>query len=258
MQALVNIALRAAREGAAILTGTFDRLDRVRLLDRREGRVITNTHLDVEKAMLAQLQKIFPQHGYQSAVSDLPEPGDAGTVWFLDPLIGSTNFLRGSQGFLLGLYCHVDGQVKLSVFIDPLLNEEFTAVRGNGASLNGRRIRVGNQTAFKDSLVAMEFEPEQEQQRLIPAMEKVLEQGASIRSSGNVILDLVNVAAGRLDGGMAQTPAASLLAGAGLLLQEAGGLISDTSGNPQLSGAQVVFGNPRYFKQLLQLTRVQS
>ncbi|MCB1670860.1 MAG: inositol monophosphatase family protein [Gammaproteobacteria bacterium] len=258
MQALLNIALRAIRDGATALTGNFDRLDRVRLVEERDDGPLTSAHLDVETAMLMQLQKTFPKHGFQSSASRLPEPDEAGTIWFLEPLIGSANFLRGAHGFLLGLTCRVDNQIKLSVFADPLLNEEFTAVRGSGASLNGHRIRVAGHAELQDSTLAMDFTSELDREHLLHNLGQFLEQGATIRSSGNSVLDLVNVAAGRLDAGIVHKPSAIALAGAAMLLREAGGLISDAMGNPQLESNQLVFANPRLFRHLLRLARSQA
>jgi myo-inositol-1(or 4)-monophosphatase len=170
-------------------------------------------------------------------------------------LIGTANFLRGTQGFLLGLSCQVDGQLQISVFIDPLLNEEFTAIRGSGASLNGRRIRVSSRINLEDSTCAMEFAPGQEPGTQTRPLQQALEQQVRIRTTGNGILDLAMASAGRLDGGIIPKPPADQLASVALLLREAGGLVSDIEGNPKLAGDQLVFGNPKYFKQLLQLAR---
>jgi len=255
MHALLNIALRAARDGAAALTANFDRLDRVKVLESGDTAVVTSAHLDAENAMLQQLQKTYPQHNYHSPVSTLPTPMRANTTWYLEPLIGSGNYLRGAHGFLVGVSCQVDNQLKVALFIDPLLNEEYSAVRGNGASLNGRRIRVSNRAALPDSLAAIDFATATGHYSPVKATQGLLDTGAGIRTSGNGALDLLSTAAGRLDGGIITNPTASLRNAAALVLREAGGLVSDISGNPSLEGSHLVFGNPKYFKQLLQLAR---
>lgn len=254
MHAQLNIALRAARDGAVILARQFDRLDRVKEARGAAQQMITSAHLDVESAMLEQLRKTFPKHGYRSAATDLDEHNDSDTVWLLNPLVGTENFLRGTPGFFVSLACQVGKQISLALFIDPLLNEEFTAARGKGANLGGRRIRVSNTADLQNCVIAVEFarlptagtDPFDTQERLRAA-------GASQRTQGNEILDLLYTAAGRFDGGYISRPEPVALASAALILQEAGGLLSDTSGNPTLTGDSLVFGNPKCFKQLLKL-----
>jgi myo-inositol-1(or 4)-monophosphatase len=173
----------------------------------------------------------------------------------LNPMIGMQNFLRGSPGILLGLSCRTGGQTTLSVFIDPLLNEEFTAARGNGASLNGRRLRVSDRSDLGDCVIGVEYPGTPTGDDHVFNFQQLLrDSGAGQRTSGNEILDLLYAAAGRLDGGLISKPEAGSLRGAALILQEAGGLLSDVTGNPNLTGDPLVFGNPKCFRQLLKLS----
>ena len=255
MHAQLNIALRAAREGAVTLARHFDRLDRVKEVTGQHRQPITTAHLEVEAAMLDHLRKIFPKHSYRSAATDLDENTDSDTVWQLSPLAGTENFLRGTPGFFLGLACQVDQQLKLAVFIDPLLNEEFTAVRGSGANLSGRRIRVSNKGDLHDCVIGIEFNSARTNDPgALDFQRQLLTNEASPRTSGNEILDLLYTAAGRMDGGFIPKPEPVGLGAAALILQEAGGLLSDLAGNPNLSGDSLIFGNPKCFKQLLKLT----
>ncbi len=254
MQAQLNIGLRAAREGAIALVRSFDRLDRVKANSDSIQQQLSSTRQDIETVMLDVLTKAYPKHGYLSATTDLTKNGSAETVWLLSPLIGVENFLRGSPGILLGLSCRVRGQMVLAVFIDPLLNEEFTASRGNGASLNGRRIRVSNRSELEDGLIGVAYNGTRNQAGgTLDVHSRLLEGCTDLRSSGNEILDILYVAAARLDGGFVGKPEPCSLNGAGLILQEAGGLLSDANGDPTLKGNTLVFGNPKCFKQLLRL-----
>ncbi|MBT8147502.1 MAG: inositol monophosphatase [Gammaproteobacteria bacterium] len=254
MHAQLNIALRAAREGAVSLARHFDRLDRVKEITGKDQRTITSADLDVETIVLDQLRKTFPKHRYLSAASELEDQHDAETVWLLNPLIGTRNFLRGTPGFFLSIACQTNGQVNIAALIDPLLNEEFTAVRGRGASLNGHRIRVSNRVDLPDCIVGVEFTAnEAGDNEACNFQRQLIAEGASPRTSGNGILDLLYTASARLDGGFISKPEPVGLSAAALILQEAGGLLSDTKGNPALSGDRLVFGNPKCFKQLLKL-----
>ena len=255
MQAQLNIALRAAREGAVNLVRQFDRLDRINEISGPGNSRITTAHTDVEFLLLEQLRKTYPKHGFRSSATDLDENPDADTVWLINPLLGTENFLRGQSGFVLSLACQVNKQVKLAVFIDPLLNEEFTAVRGGGAHVSGRRLRVSQNIELEDSVLDIEFSRSQEDnETALRFQQNVLSGGGAVRTSGNPVYSLLSAAAGRLDGGLIPRPESIELDPAILLLREAGGMISDSTGNPALSGNSLIFGNPKLFKQLLKLT----
>jgi len=255
MQAQLNIALRAAREGAVNLVRQFDRLDRIQETKGPGNSRISSAHTDVEFILLEHLRKTYPKHGFRSGATGLDENPEADTIWLINPLIGTENFFRGRPGFVLGLACQVNKQIKVAVFIDPLLNEEFTAVRGGGANVSGRRLRVTQNTELEDCMVCVEFNRDQEHNETAMRFQQhALNGGGAISTSGNGIISLLAAAAGRLDGGLIPRPESIELDPAILLLREAGGLISDSSGNPALSGNSLIFGNPKLFKQLLKLT----
>jgi len=254
MQGLLNIAMRTAREGAAILARHLDRLDRVKTVGEQSGRLITSTHLEVEQTLFQALQKTYPAHEFHSTVSGRLDDNQSNTAWLLDPLSDTQNFLRGAPGFLLGLACRMDSQINLAVYIDPLLNEEFTATRGNGAYLSGRRLRVSAQSGLADSVIGIELAGRADTADSPSIARQLLDGGVGIRSYGSPVMSMLYCAAGRLDGGVMTGAEAIPLAAAGMILRESGGLLADSSGNPRLTGDTLVFGNPGCFKKLLQLT----
>ena len=143
--------------------------------------------------------------------------------------------------------------MKHAVMIDPLLDEEFTATRGGSALLNNRRMRVSDAEQLEGGVMALDL-PETEtalatHHRL---SQLALSGKVRARSSGCAALVILYVAAGRLDAGWSPHPDRLSLAAAGLILQEAGGLLSGTDGSPTPApDTDIVFGNPRCFKQLL-------
>ena len=144
------------------------------------------------------------------------------------------------------------------MIVDPIRREEFTASRGRGASLNGRRIRVSKNQQLGGSLIGtgIPFRAQQKQyiDDYVNCLKAVAGQMAGIRRAGSAALDLAYVAAGRLDGFWELSLTPGDLAAGMLLIQEAGGLVSDfTGGNSCLDTGNIVCGNPKVFKQLLQV-----
>jgi len=260
MQPTINIALRATREAAAALTRYSERPDRIRILDENAGRAITNAHRDAEQAMLYQLQKVFPDHCYRSTISDPIKGADESTTWLINPLDGINNLQHGLAAWTTAIACKTQGNIQHAIIYVPVLEEEFIASRGIGASLNNHRIRVSGAVELENSLLAFdsrtvidEFETFQQ------LAEAARSNRAQLRISGCHTLDLAYVAAGRFDAGFHSWSDPVALSASQLLLQEAGGLLSDSLGNPQPAAESgLAFGNPRCFKQLLKYLRPAS
>ena len=255
MHPLINVALRAARDAAELLAQQVDRLDRVTVLDSSPNALLTSSDKDADRTILYHLQKAHPDHSFHSRVSGLTQGKDPHVLWLIDPVAGNGNFMRGLQGFLVSIACQVDGKLSHAVLIDPLLGEEFTASRGAGALLNSRRLRASTRDKLEGALLALEPPLDSE---LLPDFgsfqQKLDSNGARWRSFGCPTLDLLYTAAGRVDGGLAPNPGRLPLAAAALVLQESGGLLSNTAGSPDVSsGADLVFGNPKCLKLLLKL-----
>lgn len=257
MHAFINIALRAGRDAAEVLAQYSDRPDRVMVLDDTPGSLITSAHKDADRTILFHLQKAYPQHSYTSRVSGHQKGGDGQPLWLVDPLIGGHNFLRGFPAFALSIACVVDGKLAHGVLIDPLQDEEFSASRGGGALLNNRRLRVSQQDTLEGAMLGLAGSAGAIAGEATAGMiTRLATVGASWRITGCTGLDLVHTAAGRLDGGWLPNPGRLSIAAAALILQEAGGLVSDENGNPEcMDSGQLMFGNPRFFKQLLKFGR---
>ncbi|MFM1896309.1 MAG: hypothetical protein RLZZ385_1383 [Pseudomonadota bacterium] len=255
MHPLINLALRAARDAAEVLAQQVDRLDRVSVLEDSPGCLLTSTDKDAERSILYHLQKAYPDHSYHTRVAGLIQGKDPQVVWYIDPVAGNRNFMRGLPGFLVSIAAQVDGKLAHAVLIDPLQDEEFTASRGAGAMMNSRRLRVTTRDKLEGAVVALEPAVDPAHLQEFAALQsRVAEVGASWRTSGSVTLDLLYSAAGRLDGGCSPNPGRLPVLAAALVLQEAGGLLSDSTGSPDFhSGDRLVFGNPKCFKHLLKM-----
>lgn len=261
MHAIVNIALKAARDASEVLAHNSDRLDRVHVINDSNGQVITNMDMDSEKTILYHLQKSYPAYSIQSRVSGFIEGEDKNNVWIIDPLCGSANYRRGIANFCVSVALSVGGRVQHGVLINPMLREEFTASRGTAAQVNSQRLRVSKNTILDNGLVTLGTDAANEGHNalLLSLQKELLGLQCDARLTGCAALDLAWVAAGRADAGWLGQNDPSSIAAALLIIQESGALISDVAGSPDLSVAnELVFGNPKCFKQMLQLRKAAA
>ncbi len=253
MHALVNIALRAARDAASAIAHSSDRLDRITVLDNTPGNYLTSMDVDADKTLLYHLAKAYPEHSVRSRVSGDKQGEESSTVWLLDPLAGNRNFAAGYSQFAVSIACQVNGKLEHAVIINPITGEEFIASRGNGAQLNSRRLRVSNNTELHDAFIALDSD-ELPTEVFLKLQKSLTGENANLRITGCATLDMLAVAAGRLQGGYSGAFAQLEHAGAALILQEAGGFIGDGSGSPDIKSAtQLVYGNQKIFKELIKL-----
>lgn len=255
MHAIVNIALKAARDASEVLAHNSDRLDRVRVLEQVGDTAISNMHIDSEKTIIYHLQKAYPNFGIQSPISGHTEGKDPDNTWIIDPLCGANNYMRGLGQFGVSIALSTKGRINHAVLVNPMLREEFTATRGAGAQVNSQKLRVSNRKALLGGVAILETRPtNSEHSSLVSAMvSSLLTLECDVRLGACPAFDLAYVAAGRIDAGWIGKSDPHSVAAATLLLQEAGALLSDAKGNPDISAAnELITGNAKCFKQLLQ------
>lgn len=252
MHPVVNIALRAALSAGDVLARAMERPDRITIIKRERNGPVTNVDRDAENTLLHHLRKTYPDYSVQSRFSGYSEGRDTRNTWLIDPIDGRENFLRGLPDFCVSVALQSGSRVSHAVIVNPLLNEAFTATHGSGAQREKQRLRVNRQETLSGALVALDAEAQAD--TLLPLQRELLAAQALPRLRGSRALDLVAVAAGRLDAGWCSQADSATLAAALLILQESGALISDEHGNPNLNRAsELVFGTPRCFKHLLKL-----
>ncbi len=256
MHALVNIALRAARDAAELIARNSERLDRVKVVEQIGTQTITNMERDADRTIIYHLQKAYPDYGIDSLLSGAIEGKDVNNTWLIDAVNGGANANRGYTHFCVSIALRTGDRVTHGVLVNPLSREEFTASRGSGAQLNDGRMRVSKAETLENGFVALDAQPGDEtaSKLLLDLQGKLLNLQTNVRLGGASALDLAYVAAGKLDAGWTRETDPRALSAALLILQESGALISDQSGNPMTQGSrELIFGNPKCFKQLLQL-----
>ena len=181
--------------------------------------------------------------------------GDGPFQWVIDPLDGTTNYLHGFPQFAVSIALRHRGRLEAGVVYDPLKDEMFTAEQGSGALLNDRRIRVTEQRGVKGALLGtgIPFRDQQHMDAYLGMLKALTADSAGVRRAGSAALDFAYVAAGRLDGFWEIGLSPWDFAAGALLVQEAGGVVSDLSGGSRhMDTGNVICGSLHVQREIAQ------
>ena len=197
--------------------------------------LVTEVDLECEKMCRAVLAERFPQHDVlaEELSSGPGQPRTSRFRWVFDPLDGTTNYAHGLPVFCASLALEIDGQAEVGAIYDPTRKELFTGERGQGAFVNGTRLRVSETSSLLDALLVTGF-PYDVHEKLVPLLAMFgafLGQARAVRRLGSAALDLCYVAAGRFDGFWEQTLKPWDVAAGALIVEEAGGRITGMDGS---------------------------
>ncbi|MDE2304217.1 MAG: inositol monophosphatase [Gammaproteobacteria bacterium] len=255
MHALLNIAVRAARRSGDAIARNLGRIDDLKVDSKGRNDFVTDVDRRAEAEIIATVRRSYPDHAFLGEESG--RSGDGEYVWIIDPLDGTTNFLHGFPVFAVSIAVEHRGKVQHAVVYDPVRQELFTASRGAGAQLDGRRIRVSARRTLQGSLIGTGFPFRAESSDLVDdylaVLKSVMGVAAGVRRAGAAALDLAYVAAGRLDGFWEFGLKPWDTAAGSLLIQEAGGQVSTATGGEFALDPDVVAGNPKICAALLEL-----
>ena len=255
---MLNVALRAARKAGEILDKMTRHGKPLTIESKGRNDYVTEVDRALEKEIVYHLRKAYPNHTIHGEESGIIEGNNSDYEWLIDPLDGTTNFIHGIPHFAISIACLCKGQLQHAVVLDPVKRDEFTASRGRGAYLNDRRLRVTSQSGLEDALIATGIPfsgfAYDNIRPYLACLEEVAGETAGIRRIGAAALDLAYVAAGRFDGFWEMNLKPWDMAAGILLIQEAGGLVSDFAGdNKIMTSGNIVGGTPKVFKPLLQI-----
>jgi myo-inositol-1(or 4)-monophosphatase len=248
MDPMLTIAVRAARTAGDIIVRSMDRVNLLTITPKGRNDFVSEVDRQAEREIIHTLQKAYPTHAFLGEESGRQGPARTDFVWVIDPLDGTTNFLHGFPQFCVSIALLHRGRIEKGVIYDPLRQELFTAARGAGASLNNRRIRVSKQNGLRGALLGtgFPFKDQRHVEAYLGMMRDLMKDTAGIRRAGSAALDLAYVAAGRLDGfweiGLKKWDMAAGL----LLIQEAGGIVTDLEGKDKyFESGNVLTANPK-------------
>ena len=253
--ALLNIGLMAARKGAVELEFAVKKLHKLKVEKKGSTNYVTEVDRRVEQIIFEDIKSYYPEHNFLGEESG-EEINNSNVTWILDPIDGTTNFIKGFPHYCISLCASVDGVPTHGVIIDPTRREEFSASKGKGAQLNGERIRVSDQKSLTDALLSCSSRstPEQDYKyNLLGTFMELYKNEITIRRTGCSALDLAYIAAGRLDGFWGNGLKPWDVAAGIVIAEEAGALLSDFYGSPKYHGSEnIVCCSPKCFKPILQ------
>jgi myo-inositol-1(or 4)-monophosphatase len=254
MHPTLNIAVKAARRAGSIITRASEDIGSLTINNKGFNDFVSEVDLASEKEIIRVLKTAYPDHAFLGEESGLTHQAD--NIWIIDPLDGTTNFLHGFPQYCISIALEQKGEITQAVIYDPNRNDLFTATKGQGAYLNQRRIRVSNKSKLKDSLLGTGF-PFRDFQHLpvyLKIFEEVVRGTSGIRRPGSAALDLAYVAAGWFDGFFEINLSKWDIAAGGLLVIEAGGIVSDFSEKEGwIESGNIVATTPKIYEPLIKI-----
>jgi myo-inositol-1(or 4)-monophosphatase len=255
--ALMNVMIAAARKAGRSLTRDFGEVEQLQVSVKGPGNFVSAADHKAEEIIHRELAKARP--GYSFLMEERGEvPGDDRTHrWIVDPLDGTTNFLHGVPLFSISIGLEREGQLVAGVVYNPIADEMFTAEKGKGAYLNDRRrLRVAARKTLADALVTTGIPHlgRPGHARFLDEIGRVTKEVAGVRRTGSAALDLAWTAAGRFDAYWERNIQPWDTAAGIVIVREAGGVVSDLAGGPEMfDKLEVLAGNAPMQKALLRL-----
>ncbi len=230
----LDTAILAAKKAGKIINsnrGKFTDLAKVKYKGERD--IVTKVDFLAEKTIKETIQKKFPLH--EILAEETPRGYElADFLWVVDPLDGTVNFAHNYPNFCVSIGLKQQEQTILGVIFNPVLNELFTSIKGKGAFLNGKKISVSKNSELIRVLLntGFSYNRGEKMEFTLNAIRRMLYKIKDIRRSGSAALDLAYVACGRTDAYLEYHLKPWDLCAGSLLVEEAGGKVSDPEGTP--------------------------
>ncbi|MEY4537500.1 MAG: hypothetical protein RL171_1651 [Pseudomonadota bacterium] len=254
---MINVAVKAARAAGSLINRAALDIESVRVSSKQVNDFVTEVDVACEKVIIETLLAAYPGHGIWAEESGTEFGAqDSEFVWIIDPLDGTTNFIHGLPVYCVSIALAVKGKIEQAVVYDPTRNDLFTATKGRGAYMNDRRIRVSKRIQMEECLISTGF-PYRAGDNLpkyLSMLGDVMPKCAGVRRPGAAALDLAYVAAGFTDGFFEANLKPWDVAAGSLLIQEAGGLVGNFSGEADfLETGECMAATPRVYAQMASL-----
>lgn len=259
---LIDFTIKIAEKAGKLLLKESKKAFKVR--EKSVNNLVTDADFASEKFITTEILKKFPDHAILAEESSFQNPqqlkklAQAEYIWIIDPLDGTTNFAHRLPQYAVSIavfhnkarqksknFQYLEGEIILGVIHSPVLKETFSAEKGKGARLNGKKIEVSKTKTVSKSLTVTGFPPTNREINL-PYFLAILNRCQALRRLGSAALDLAYVAAGRFDLFWEFGLSPWDIAAGALIVEEAGGRVSDTNDNLlDLFGKDILATNGR-------------
>ena len=248
----LEVAVDAARRAGGLLLG---RLGSLRQIDYKgsPSNIVTEMDRQAEALIVECIGRRFPDHTVLAEEGG-GRAGSSTHRWIVDPLDGTTNYAHGMPFFAVSIALEIEGSVQVGVVFDPNRDECFTAIRGQGAFLNGALLRVSETPTLDESLLSTGYPYEIRKIRDNNLAEHAafMVRCRSVREMGSAAINLALVAAGRLDAFWELALGPWDVAAGCLMVEEAGGRVTNPAGGPvDIDAPSVVASNGRIHAEML-------
>ena len=246
----VTLMVKAARAAGNVLLRHMYRLDALNVVEKDRMDYASEVDSLAEAEIIKEFRRSTPDYAILGE-----ENGSIGSgrfTWVIDPLDGTSNYLRGIPHFCVSIALVEAGEPVHGVIFDPLRNELFTASRGSGTQLNEKRVRVAERKDLTGTMIVTGFPPRERPRASahLKCVDSLLTEAEDIRRTGSAALDLAYVACGRADAYFEAGVKPWDIAAGALMVREAGGKVSDFRGRGTgpmdsrgIAGRQLVAGN---------------
>jgi myo-inositol-1(or 4)-monophosphatase len=251
MKELNDFAINLARDAGNLLKEKFNSKHEVHY--KGEINLVTEADKMSEDLIITAINSSFPDHGILSEESPA-QNSSAKLRWIIDPLDGTTNYAHGYPVFCVSIALENEGVIVLGVIYDPLREDMFVAVRGSGAYLNGKKLKVSPTATLSRSLLATGFpyDIRMSKDNNLNYFNLMAVEAQAIRRAGAAALDIAYLAAGRFDGFWELKLMPWDVAAGCLMVEESGGVISDMSGGQwDISSPNVLVSNGLIHEQMI-------
>ncbi len=258
LELIKRVGIAAAYKAGRVLRSHYGRISRI---DKKgDIDLVTEADTGSEKVIIDTIQKAFPNHTILAEESGLNR-GEFGHKWIIDPLDGTTNFSHQLGIFSVSIAFSLNDQTVFGVVLNPETRELFTAVKGKGASLNGRQIRVSNSPSVSESLLVTGFPYNFKDvfDPLLTRFSNCLKASQGVRRLGSAAIDLCFLACGRFDGFWEQNLKPWDTAAGELIAREAGAVVTDFSNKPYaIDKKEILATNGKIHKEMLLLLKIET
>ena len=232
VQTMQATAETAARQAGELLREKFTQPRQIQLKGVRD--LVTDADFAAQKIITDFVQARYPQHGFLTEEKDALLPAAGPVIWVIDPLDGTSNYSRQQPQFCVSIAAVTADETPLcSAIYDPVRDELFSAAHGQGCYLNGQAVQVSQVSDVAEALICFDWNRlPHKQAAILRLLQRVSPLVHSVRATGSAALALAWVAAGRMDAYFNFGLSAWDVAAARLLIQEAGGVISNLQGSP--------------------------
>jgi myo-inositol-1(or 4)-monophosphatase len=255
---LLDAATSAARAGGEILEGYWRSLPRGSISEKKKNDFVTRADKESEEAIVARIREIHPDDGFLGEEGGRRGSGVVARPRILVPLAGPSSFIAGVPFWCVSVAARERGEIVAGVVWDPLRGELYAAERGAGAFRNGERLRVTDQPNLDGAFLSTGF-PFRSKDRLdlyLALFRELFHHARAIRRAGSAALDLANVAAGVFDGFFEFRLSIWDIAAGSLLIEEAGGRVTDFDGGDQhWERGNIVAGTPGVAEEIVRAAK---